>query len=280
MAYVLGQYNKNKNDGDDENFLSYINIGEAKRKATSSDSGTGGSSLIFYNECFKLSTTNFTIFKNYYFHCKIKRKSTTQTFTIKLIKYTPSPGEENLEQYIKEITIGQGSEDPDLAEWVDVEFTFSPLESFDTILFELRRISDDYTKGARYPVIAYQELSSIENLIPRKIRNNIQLVKIGVQSRPGMNMNINGEEIRVPRTGIYELKNGIINVSFFSVVTAAEEQTTALEEWMEEMDHKLEPETDPNKTDSKCFNNTSSYPKARTISSFTLDYMYKEGGEE
>lgn len=276
MGYVLGQYNKNKNDGDDENFLNYIDIGEAKRKPTSSDSGTGGSGLIFYNECFKLPTTTFTISRNYYFHCKIKRKETAQNFTIKLIKYVPNPGEESIEQYIKEINVAAGSEDPDHSEWIDLEFTFTPLNNFDTILFELKRISDDYTKGPRYPIIGYQELSSIENLIPRKIKNNVQLIKIGVQSRPGLEMNINGEDIRLPRTGIYELKNGIINVSFFSIVAAAKEQTNAIEQWMKEMDHKTIPETDPDKTDSKCFNDTELYAKRRTIDSFTLDYMYKE----
>lgn len=279
MAYILGQYNKTKNDGDDESFLNYVKIGEAKRKSTSSDSETGTGGLIFYNECFILPTTTFTLSKNYYFHCKIKRMSTTQDFTIKLIKYNPSSGEEKVEQFIKEITIAQGNIDPDYAEWVDVEFTFTPLNNFDTILFELRRISDDYTKGARYPIIGYQELSSIENLIPRKIKNNVQLIKIGVQSRPGLNMNINGEDIRVPRTGIYELKNGIINISFFSIVMAAKENTSALKDWMDEMNHKLTPETDPNKTDSKCFNDTDTYSKTRTIDSFTLDYMYKEGEE-
>ena len=276
MAYILGQYNKTKNDGDDERFLNYINIGEAKRKSTSSDSGTSASGLIFYNECFTLPTTTFTLSKNYYFHCKIKRMDTTQDFTIKLIKYSPSPGEEKNEQYIKEITVAQGNIDPGYAEWVDVEFTFTPLGNFDTILFELRRISDDYIKGARYPIIGYQEFSSIENLISRKIKNNIQLVKIGVQSRPGLDMNINGEDIRIPRTGIYELKNGIIDISFFSIVTAAKEQTNAIEQWMKEMNHKTTPETDPNKTDSKCFNDTNTYAKKRTIDSFTLDYMYKE----
>lgn len=288
MAYVLGQYNKNKTVHDDNIFMSYVTAGENRRKRVASDTEPGGSSNPFENECVYVST-GLSVSKNYYFHGKIKRMLTAQTFNIKLVNYNSSSSEEeNVEQYIKTINIAAG----DVHEWVDVEFIFSPLIVFDTILFELQRTISDYREEVRYPLIAYQELSQIENLISARIGIGIELIKIGVQSHPGLMMCINGEEIHTPRSGIYELKNGVILVSFFSIVAPAKEDTNGLINYMntrnnevDEIERKKESgEYTPEQAEaakkalmSRCFFDVNgSYPKTRTIDSFTLDYMYRE----
>ena len=200
MGYIIGQYNHNRNSGDDNSFIELITSGTAKRKQSQNDSGS--SSLIpFEDECIQISrgllSSNY-----YYFKCYIKRLLTDQTFYVKLINYEDVPGE-NTEQYIKTVTIRGGNPD----EWVSFECIFHPVIQFDTILFQLQRTLDDYRTGTRYPKIAYQELGIINNIINTKIANNVNLLKIGVQSHPGLMMCINGEEIHASRSGIYEVKN-------------------------------------------------------------------------
>ena len=78
-----------------------------------------------------------------------------QTFNIKLVKSTVTSNEDNIEQYLKTITVYQGLE----TNWADVEFVFTPYDIFDTILFELQRDRSDYQIETRYPIIIYEELS-------------------------------------------------------------------------------------------------------------------------
>lgn len=283
MSYVLGQYNKNKDVQDDNLFMTLITDGEAKRRENSGDSELEGGSLTFYDECLKFSS-NLDSSSNYYFHGKIKRMTSNQIFYIKLVYYSPSTQEEEVEQYIKTVEIAKG--DPD--EWVDVEFIFTPLLSFNCLLFELKRDTTDFRIETRYPLIDYEEVSLVNNIISSKIARGVKLIKIGVQSRPGLLMCINGEEIRTCRTGIYELKNGVMTISFFSVVTAAKESGDSMSDWIRDINNRidvinqkeesgeitpLEAEELKKVINSKAFLETD---KTRSIDSFTLDYMYRE----
>ena len=258
MSYVLNQYNKvghkDVDCGDAQNlvFMKLIPTGTATKKTQPLDSEIFGEGMeSFKDECVKVGgglQKNI----NYYFHGKIKRMSTKQSFDIKLVRFDEEKGDE---QYIKTIDIQPLQEG--LNEWYDIEFIFTPAADFDTILFELDRIKIDFTGEVRVPIILYEELSLINNIVTSQIGNEIELLKIGVQSRPGLLMCVNGEEIRVGRTGIYEIRNGVIKVTFFSVCAAAQEK--------EEVDlSQIE--------ESKCIFDTS---KVRTIDTFTLDYMYE-----
>lgn len=284
MSYVLGQYNKNKNVADDNIFMTLITSGTPRRRQGGGDTGVESVSDIFEDECIQIDNLNTN--KNYYFHGKIKRMTSTQTFYIKLVNYSPSTvEEEDNEQYLKTVTISKG--DPD--EWVDVEFIFTPLVNFDCILFELKRTVDDYRTETRYPLIAYEELSEINNIISSRITDGAKLIKVGVQSRPGLLMCINGEEIRTSRTGIYELKNGVITVSFFSVCSAIKEGDSTMTDWINSVDEQIneiiraqeageitteEAESRKAAINSNCF--FGSNKQTRSIDSFTLDYMYLE----
>lgn len=213
---------------------------------------------------------------NYYFHGKIKRMNSNQVFTIKLVNFSSN----DLEQYIKKVTVGGG----DPHEWVDIEFVFKPYSTFDTILFELQRTAEDYSDEVRYPIIIYEEVSLINNMIIRKVGSGIELLKIGVQSVPGLLMCINGEEIRTSRSGIYELRDGVINVNFFSVVAAAQETTTELETTIntvnEQWDVANALPTPTQRAQEKAAigsKNLLGTTKTREIENFVLDYLYKEG---
>lgn len=270
MAYIVGQYNHNNASSDDASFITPITTGTVSRY---SGSGGAGSLEAFADECI----TNLSLVSSnyYYFRCQIKRMSMPQIFSIKLINYNDNA----VEQFIKQITVQGG----DREEWVNIDFVFHPLVSFDTILFQLQRTSEDYQGVTRYPKIAYQQLGYINNIINSKVGNGVSLLKIGVQSHPGLAMCVNGEEIHISRTGIFEVKNGIIPVTFFSVVNPATETTSAVDTWIENINQQIEDiENDPSLTtdqkeamyraiNSACFFNTE---KVYKIDAFTLDYMY------
>lgn len=283
MAYVLGQYNKNISVHDDNIFMTLVTTGTADRRTSQGDSGVSGLESMFEDECVRISALSDV--RNYYFHGKIKRMETDQIFYIKLVYYSPSTQEENVEQYIKTVSVSKG--DPD--EWVDVEFLFTPLLGFDCILFELQRSVSDYRDEIRYPKIAYEELSIVNNIITSRIANGAKLIKIGVQSHPGLLMCINGEEIRTCRTGVYELKNGIMTVGFFSVVAGIKEAGSEMSNWIANVNTQIDEITaekeagiiTPEQAEemkkeihSNCF--FGSTKAQRVIDSFTLDYMYEE----
>lgn len=272
MGYILGQYNKVAGGGDDNIFMTLLTEGTPKRKEGNLDNGVTGDSSFdpFQNECISING-GLSTSKNYYFHGKIKRLSSEQMFYIKLINYN-SVEENQTEQYIKTITVQGGN----TSEWVDVEFIFNPLASFDTILFELKRETEDYRSETRYPVIIYEELSVINNIITEKIVADTQLVKLGVQARPSLAMCINGEEIHTSRSGIYEVKNGVILVSFFSVVSPATEtdiDLKLLETTLAALSDSYTEEEKKNNIMSECIFDRA---KERNIDAFTLDYMYEE----
>lgn len=272
MAYTLGQYSKAA--GDELQFMTLVTNGSVKRKEVLTDVGTQGTGIIFENECIQVGSA-FNNNNNYYFHGKIKRMNVNQVFTVKLVNYSS----DDMEQYIKRIVVGGGNPH----EWVDVEFTFSPYTTFDTILFELQRTAEDYSYEVRYPILIYEEISIINNMIPRKIGNNVELLKIGVQSKPGLLMCINGEEIRTSRSGIYELKDDVIVVSFFSVIAAGQETTTDMEEDMlainEAWDIADALPTAQQRQQAKAAIHSRQFlgtTKTREVDDFILDYLYKE----
>ena len=283
MAYVIGQYNHNKASSDDASFLTPITSGTVSRKANSKDTGISGGSLnSFLDEC--ITGLNLVSSEYYYFRCQIKRMTSPQTFAVKLVNFADTSSNA-VEQFIKQITVQGG----DREEWVEIEFIFNPVITFDTILFQLQRTIDDYREFTRYPKIDYQQLGSINNIISSKIEDGISLLKIGVQSHPGLTMCINGEEMHLSRTGIYEVKNGVIPVTFFSVTNAAIEvnqdptDVNSVEGWKLDINQQIET-IENNSTlttaqkeaayraiNSKCFFGTS---KTYSIDAFTLDYMY------
>ena len=288
MAYILGQYVYP--GGVNTTFADFHTVGQVMRY-TKDRPIYDTSSMTFYDEC--LYTTNedsqvFKLNKNYYCHCKVQRRTEEdQILTIKLIHAeVTSEAERKMkqktdskEQYIKAITINKGS----LDEFVDIEFIFTPMDSFNCLAFELQRIQSDYREAARFPKIIYVELSIINNIITgvsdgMKLPEKTKLIKMGVQSRPGLVMCINGEEIRNSRTGIFEIKNGVMTVSSFSVINAAVEKKDSegkdsVERAMENIvyQEQVEKKADENIWSVCCFNTE----KVRTLDSFTLDYMYQ-----
>lgn len=288
-SYVLNQFNQPPVEPSDISsatnliYMKILDNGTPRRKKKATDSGiTTSTSSTFYDECIQFSTP-LASENNYYLHAKIKRLSSEQTFYVYLINYEDETGVQTQKtQYLKTITVQEGLE----TDWVDFEIIFSPIIDFDTVLFQLQRTVQDYRDETRYPVIVYEELSKLNNVIEKKIKSGAALNKMGIQSRPGLVTCINGEEIHVGRSGLYEFRNGIISVTFFSVARAAEEnpdgsnpllhpqtrEKCTLQEYLAYL-ASLPTETSFKSTNSKCIFSNS---KLRQIEPFTLDCMYKE----
>lgn len=245
MSYKIKQISKERDsalmNAMDESNLRYmtpIQFGTVGQYVQPGDTNDSGIKSSIKDECIYVILSKS---KSYYFHGQIKRTSTVQNFNIKLVKKDDA----SKSQFVKKITVAAlaGS----VSEWADIEFIFTPAADFDAIVFELARTVDSVT-----PIIVYQELSSIGNILGGDIA-----VKIGVQSKPGLLMCINGQEIRIGRSGIYELRNGIVKGTQFSVVSPA------IDEFYPELINE-----------SVCLFSNNKY---RSITPFTLDYIYEEG---
>lgn len=203
MSYSIGQYFHIANTDGDKFKTELTNVTE---KPINTEVIVG-SSTISFTDCGYALLGSYQANKKYYMCCEISSLSTDQVIFVKLINNTNS----SKMQYIKTITIAKNSGTH------IIDFIFSPLERFDTLVFELQRISEDFTQP-RVVSVKRKELSEINNILGTLI-NATELVKIGVQADSGTKMCINNEEIMIGRSGIYEIKNGIITIDFFSVVS-------------------------------------------------------------
>lgn len=153
--------------------------------------------------------------KSYYIRFKInKRNDSEQTINIRLVNTTKE--KDNI-QTVKTITVEKGSGS------ATFELILSPndIHSYNEIYFELVRELIDYnieidktTKGRilNITIERCDDICNIINILSSSIENQESLKKIGVQGPPGLLMVINGEEIRIGRSGIYEI-NRKVNIS-------------------------------------------------------------------
>lgn len=245
------------------------------------------------------TTTKFFIpNQTYYCRCAIKKipytkeNSTTsksQVYTVKLVRLDDEFVEENggpakkikeneLQQYVKTITVSNPLKDSGIDEWEIVDFVFTPNQGeFNALVFIMSRGYYDYAtsssdydndQGAvtgRIPYIVFLECSRVIDLKTvqedgKNILHTGKYKKIGVQSTPSFRMVINNEEIYTGRTGVYELKNQNVSIGSFSVVTPAQKWIfkgieKSYNEILEELSHFQESltEAEYNTTKSPCY---------------------------
>ena len=204
--------------------------------------------LSFYPQSSILSFNSKT---PYYFCGLIKYKTTTQKINIKLVNYEDA---ENKVQLIKSITI-PSSDNPSQNYFID--FVFTPITDFNTILFELE--SND--ASANVGCIDIAELKDISRN-SEIMGAESPLIRFSIQTRPGFLMGINGEGIRVSKNGIYEIKNGIILVESFSPISHCKYET---------LDFQAQRYGTSGSTINQNCLGTSAY---REFSPFTVDYLY------
>lgn len=254
MAYIVGQYNKSAST----NSMTILTGGLPSRISSEAEGGTG-----FKEECL-IFNNNFLNNTIYYFHGQIKKIIDKQVFNVQLMN-----DEDFSEvQLIKNLTVDGGA-----SGWVDVEFIFKPVKNFNRLAFILNRtVKDYYQDETRFPVIIYQELSRVNNIL-NSVSNGRPLIKMGIQSEPGLITAINGEEIRLGRSGVYEFRNGLLQINSFSVVSPGT-MGVNMDSIKADIDAAY-PTTDLETTNlSVClFDKVSS----RDLTDFSLDYIYEEG---
>lgn len=268
MSQVVDQQNQtggNEPAGDSRFMIPVEGIDSEPQKGSVSDyNAIGDTDFGFQDYGLKLTNGFFSINKTYYLHAKIKRMDSVQNYIIELISSDP---EQEATQYIQPVKITKAVAQTGqtvIKEFVDVEFLFTPVSNFDIIVFQLKRTQeDDLIVGeggvitGRDPAIAFIELCEMNNKKP----SSKPLKKIGLQSHPDFVFCINNEEFHLPQSGIFELRDGIVDINFFSVVEGAILQN-------EESD--LAPQMNENTT----INVIDRPKKVRQIDAFTLDYMY------
>ena len=204
MSYTIGQFRKDMLG----NYLNQISM--TKREIHTSPSGISGD--IYFKDAAFSMTNSFDYQKNYYIKIQIKRTNANQNFSISLANLD---NEEKSEQFLKSFYVPAIRGNKDINKTAIIEIVFNPIINFSDVVIRLNRTSQDYSienpdgsSGRVFEIVddgcACYEIINILNSIPSVTAFD----KIGVQGPSGLLMCINGEEIRVTPSGIYETRSG------------------------------------------------------------------------
>lgn len=159
---------------------------------------------------------------NYYLRFRVKQRTdSAQNFSVKLMKNNELG--ENEYQTLRSFSVRSGKG----INYITFEMIFLPNQDYGTIIFELKRELLDFEteeqgKSGRIMEIEIEEFCIINNIITSYLQSHFSgletLKKIGIQGPPGLLFSIDGEEIRLGKTGIYELYNEKIQVSYLGFI--------------------------------------------------------------
>ena len=176
--------------------------------------------IVFLDKIISLSEQNIlqatdntgTVVKSYYMRFKIyKKEDSEQLITIKLVNTNKT---EDNQQTIKTVKVESGLEN----DYSTFDIVIAPNATYNSIQFILNRIIDDYNtvdndniygRKMNINIDSLKEIYNVIETLNPSIDNLGRLKQIGVQSAPGLMMSIEGELIRVGRSGIYEINNGV-----------------------------------------------------------------------
>ena len=231
MNYNFGQFRKSQID----NYLMPLDSGILEdlqvTSALSENVKFVDKKIDLVEEDYLQALTNNNKQRSYYIKFKVFKQDTAQSINIKLINTKATT--DNM-QLIKNIKINRGKD----TDYSIFEIVISPSDNhvFDRIYFELNRELIDYNTHiaddiyGRTLSIEIERLDEIYNVIDF-LENSIDtdtLKQIGVQGPPGLLMSINGEEIRIGRSGLYEINNGV-SVSFIGFIIEQDEKYFVLD---------------------------------------------------
>lgn len=179
--------------------------------------------VIFCDVCINLFGTNIVNDQNsYYLRFAVKQRSDSeQNFYLKL-KNTSETN--NNEQLIEEFKVDRGTNT------IYFQTIFSPNDTYNQISWQLQRTALDHrilNRDGTYGRIMditleqYSKLVNIIDILKLSYNNLNYLTKIGIQGPPSLLMCINKEPIRLGKTGIYEINNGIniTSINFYPKVS-------------------------------------------------------------
>ena len=211
MSYNIGQFRRPQLDS----YSTPLSM-ELSRQQTE---GVSSGDILFYNACGNLSGDNVMNSQNcYYLRFGVKQRSDSeQAFYLKIRNVSET---EDNEQLIDEFKVARGTGT------VYFEVILSPNATYNQVLWELQRTALDYnmlnaddTAGRVINIVDYTYTRLIDVLTTLKstYTGMEYLTKIGIQGPPSLLMCINREQIRIGKTGIYEINNGI-NITSISFV--------------------------------------------------------------
>ena len=165
--------------------------------------------------------------RSYYIRFKVFKQDTAQKITVMLVNTEKI--EDNI-QIIENLEIPEG----DSSDYDIFELILSPNDNhtYNQIYFQLNRELIDYNtlkpdgtygREMNINIDRLDEVYNVINYLSPSIDNKEVLKQIGVQGPPGLLMNINGEAIRIGRSGLYEINNGI-NTTFIGFIVEADEK--------------------------------------------------------
>ena len=231
MSFNFGQFRRSQITDYLTPITNYDMVITEVKSATSDAITFADKTLQLLNNSFLKPTGNNNIQQSYFIRFKIfKRPDGKQIINIKLNNTTKI--EDNI-QNIKQIEIPKG----EASEAITFEMIVSPNNNYDQIQFILNRDGTDMSIGpsnngqmspselgdyyGRVVKIEIENFSLIYNIIEKisgAIGGKNRLKQIGIQGPVGLLMNINGESIRIGRTGIYEINNGVIITSIGFII--------------------------------------------------------------
>jgi hypothetical protein len=215
--------------------MSY-NIGQLRRNEISSYDtdlsyeqdliDTEDTILVFKNQYLLLKGENIVnSLYTYYLKFRVKQRADLpQKFTLTL--QSSEVTTDNTED-IRTFSVNQGPEG-----YTTFELIFSPNATYNQIIFDLRRESlDFYTttitdlgesvsgRVMEVEILEFKKLTNIvTNYLAKKFSGLTELKKIGIQGPPGLLFTIDGEEMQIGRSGVYELYNSDIVISYVGFV--------------------------------------------------------------
>lgn len=222
MAYNFGQFRKEQYPY--SNYVKQISKNEYTLSTitTKIDGFTGVSfSDIAMKRAF--STGDGSLF----LRIAVTRFTRDTSVTVKLMKENTSALATTNVQTITTIVVPAGKTLEELSTPMLYDILVTPNDSYTLLVFSIDRDGQDFTETPRrwIPTQSFMVSSfgRISNIIPSlDIGNRGKLKQIGVQSRPGLPMCINGEMIRVGRSGIYEINHGI-DITFVGFMPSEED---------------------------------------------------------
>ena len=226
MSYNFGQFRKSQ-------FSSYLTPLEYSIENIQTKS-TVSQSITFVDKAIQLNGNNILKGQDdsgnqcsYYLRFKIFKLTTEQLVNIKIVNTNKI--KDNI-RTIKTVTVAAGSD----TDYATFEMIISPNDNYtyNQVFVELNRelidfntINEDGTYG-RLMHIEVERLDKIYNIIDflsPSISGNKILKQIGIQGPPGLLMSINGEEIRIGHSGLYEINHGV-NTTFIGFIVEADEK--------------------------------------------------------
>lgn len=201
MSYQIGQIRKTTGTS----YMTDVTATETTLKTV----GFGSNSF----DDFALSG-DFNARHTYYLRFRVKRKTDmNMTITLGLYKTRDGSYKNGEYQVIDAFDVSQYVENV-TGDYASFEVLFTPDDSYLYLAFVLSRGSNDYLTDN--PTViddivwnggTYGDFAMVNNILP------VYSTKIGFQSRPGTLITVNNEPIRLGRSGMYEINNGVEIVS-------------------------------------------------------------------